>query len=228
MIYDCDCPKPKCSKCPPDNILVPPSRPECREPRPFCGRCEPLVFFRTQTIPADMGTSEEGQPYAPQNGAYKNMLVRYEADGVVVIYDSEKIWTRISDGNSVTSVNDKTGDVVLTTSDLENDSGYITEDYLQDLISAAVFGTTESTTIATSDWSTITGAGNYTYTTTITPTYTLTANTQVELLNNQPVLFSTYGFAIASADTTNNTVTIYSIGEPTDSVTLNINYKEVA
>ena len=51
-------------------------------------------------IPATLGTSEEGQPYAPKNGMYHNMLVRYEADGAVVLYDSVGVYTILKEGNA--------------------------------------------------------------------------------------------------------------------------------
>lgn len=85
-------------------------------------------------------------------------------------------------------------------------------------------GTTESYTIATSDWSSLASSSPYTYSTTVTATTTIGNNTIVHLLNDQPVLFSTYGFAVGSVSGQN--VTIYSIGQPSSSVTLKINYKE--
>lgn len=95
---DCDCPKIKgCSGCPPDNIPVPrvESTPKCFCPKRRCK--EPMVFFRTQIIPASMGTSAEGQPFAPENGRYYNMLVRYEADGAVFLYDSAGVYTNLKE-----------------------------------------------------------------------------------------------------------------------------------
>lgn len=92
---NCECLKPKspCSGCSPDNIILPPAKPMC--PRNRCE--EPFVCFRTQTIPSSMGTSAEGQPYAPKNGMYHNMLVRYEADGAVFIYDSAGVYTNLKE-----------------------------------------------------------------------------------------------------------------------------------
>lgn len=98
---DCDCPRPKrCSGCPPENIVLPPVKKPCV---PMCpkNRCEePFVCFRTQTIPASMGTSAEGQPYAPKNGMYHNMIVRYEADGSVWLYDSAGVYTNLKEAES--------------------------------------------------------------------------------------------------------------------------------
>ena len=91
---DCECPKPKkCSCCPPENIILPKAAKACGCPR----RCEePAVFFRTQIIPAAMGDSSTGD-YKPANGMYRNMLVRYEADGSVWIYDSAGVYTNLKE-----------------------------------------------------------------------------------------------------------------------------------
>ena len=60
----------------------------------------------------------------------------------------------------------------------------------------------------------------FTYKATVTATATIGANTLVELINDQPVLFATYGFSIASIS--GQVITIYSIGEPSSNVTLKI------
>lgn len=84
-------------------------------------------------------------------------------------------------------------------------------------------GTMETYTVATSDWTTLSASSPYTYQADVTATYTIGANTIVELLNNDPVLFANYGFAIGSVS--NQTVTLYAIGQPSANVTLKINYK---
>jgi len=98
----------------------------------------------------------------------------------------------------------------------------------QNAVTSMAIGANESSTIATSSWTTLPSSLPYTYQATITPTYTLTANTCVELKNDAPVLFAKHGFAIASLDVANNHITLYSIGLPDASVTLALNYKEVA
>lgn len=82
---------------------------------------------------------------------------------------------------------------------------------------------TESYTIADTDWTALSASSPYDYSATVTATYTIGANTIAELINDQPVLFGNYGFAIGSIS--GQTVTIYSIGAPSASVTLKINYK---
>lgn len=86
-----------------------------------------------------------------------------------------------------------------------------------------VDGTTETYTIATSDWSALSSSSPYTYQATVTATYTIGNSTIAELLNDSPVDFATYGFAIGSISS--QSVTIYSIGQPSASVSLKINYK---
>ena len=95
----------------------------------------------------------------------------------------------------------------------------------QNAVTSLALGTTETLTIAASDWTALSSSDPYTYQATKTLTATIGANSLVELLNDQAVLFATYGFAIGSVDTTNNTVTIYSVGQPSASVSLNINVK---
>lgn len=79
---------------------------------------------------------------------------------------------------------------------------------------------TETFTIESAPWSALSDSSPYTYSATITLTTTLDTNSIVELINNQPVLFATYGFAIGSIS--GQVATIYSIGQPSENVTLTI------
>lgn len=83
-------------------------------------------------------------------------------------------------------------------------------------------GTSETLTIATTDWTALSSSDPYDYSATVTATTTISATSTVELINDQAVLFGTYGFAIGSVDTVNNTLTFYSIGQPSASVSLTI------
>ena len=78
----------------------------------------------------------------------------------------------------------------------------------------------ETATIQTTSWNTLSSQLPYQYSTNITLTTTLDTNSIVELINNQPVLFATYGFAIGSIS--GQVATIYSIGQPSESVTLTL------
>lgn len=108
--------------------------------------------------------------------------------------------------------------IPTTTSQLTNNSGFITASYVD--------GTTETYTITTSDWTALASSDPYTYSATVTATATIGANTIVHLYNDQPVNFANYGFAVASVS--GQVLTIYSIGAPSSSVTLKINYRESA
>lgn len=85
--------------------------------------------------------------------------------------------------------------------------------YLVDDVSAI-----ETYTI--SSWTALSSSSPYTYQATVTATATIGNNTIVELINDQAVLFATYGFAIGSVSGQN--ITIYSIGQPSSSVTLKV------
>lgn len=64
--------------------------------------CSRLLTFK---LPLDLGTDDEGQPYAPKLGAYKNAIVIYESTGSVYLYDDEGIYTKVNsnvDGIQVT------------------------------------------------------------------------------------------------------------------------------
>lgn len=78
----------------------------------------------------------------------------------------------------------------------------------------------ESFSIPITNWTTLENADPYTYSTTVNITSALSTNSIVELINNQPVLFATYGFAIGNIS--GQVATIYSIGQPSESVTLTL------
>lgn len=80
--------------------------------------------------------------------------------------------------------------------------------------------TTQTILIESTSWSTLSDSSPYTYQAQVTLTTTLSENSVVELINNQPILFATYGFAIASIS--GQVVTLYSIGQPSEDVTLTL------
>ena len=92
-------------------------------------------------------------------------------------------------------------------------------------VDAIALGSNESYTIATSDWTALSSSAPYTYQATVTATTTLTNNSILELINDNAVSFATYGFAIGSVDVANNQMAIYSVGQPSASVTLTVNIK---
>lgn len=62
----------------------------CGKPKDDC--CP----FRKIVIPAVMGDDSEDSPSTPENGAYVNALVEYEANGAMYIYASDGIFTKLS------------------------------------------------------------------------------------------------------------------------------------
>lgn len=62
----------------------------CGKPKDDC--CP----FRKIVIPAVMGDDSEDSPSAPENGAYVNALVEYEANGAMYVYASDGIFTKLS------------------------------------------------------------------------------------------------------------------------------------
>ena len=80
--------------------------------------------------------------------------------------------------------------------------------------------TYEEQTIQSTSWTALSDNNPYTYQATITITTTLSENSVVELINNQAVLFATYGFAIANI--IGQVATIYSIGQPNENINLKL------
>jgi len=89
-------------------------------------------------------------------------------------------------------------------------------------IDAAVSPTAETYTIATSAWSALASSTPFTYSATVTAEHTIGQDTVCELINDNAVLFGTYGFAIGAVS--GQSVTIYSIGLPSASVSLEVDY----
>lgn len=130
---------------------------------------------------------------------------------------------------------DSNGDIMypyydaLPTSAIINDltwtlSGYALDarqgKALKDLIDNSAIGTTETFTKATSDWTALAASSPYTYSTTVTLATTLSASSEVELINDQLVAFANYGFGILSI--AGQVATIASIGQPDSSITFKI------
>lgn len=112
--------------------------------------------------------------------------------------------TTLAGGGSITKGND--------TYTADNKTLYLTDD------------TTESVeTYTVSSWTSLASSEPYTYSATVTATHTIGNDTVIELINDQAVLFATYGFAVGSVS--GQSVTIYSIGEPSSSVSLKIGYR---
>ena len=73
------------------------------------------------SIPSALGDDSKGSKVAPKNGNYCNALVTYEANGNVYLYSYEGVPVKVN-----LKTNDDTPDIPTKTSDLINDSGFIT------------------------------------------------------------------------------------------------------
>jgi hypothetical protein len=76
-------------------------------PKVDCTQKNDCCPFRKIVIPAVMGDDSEGSEVAPENGAYRNALVVYEANGAMYIYASDGIWTKMSavaDGHGAATI----------------------------------------------------------------------------------------------------------------------------
>ena len=80
--------------------------------------------------------------------------------------------------------------------------------------------TAETFTVASADWVSDGNISPFDYKVTLTATQTIGANTIVELVNDNAVNFATYGFSIG--DVTGQVITIYSIGQPSASITFTV------
>lgn len=65
-------------------------------PKVNCNQKNDCCPFRKIVIPAVMGDDSEDSPSAPENGAYRNALVEYEANGAMYMYASDGIFTKLS------------------------------------------------------------------------------------------------------------------------------------
>lgn len=77
-----------------------------RRPEPKCGCSffgrphESKKLIQIERIPSKLGTSAEGQPYAPHRGMYQDRVVYYYADGAVYLYDSDGDYVALNEAAS--------------------------------------------------------------------------------------------------------------------------------
>lgn len=81
----------------------------------------------------------------------------------------------------------------------------------------------ETYTIASNSWTALSSSEPFTYQTSVYATYTVGGDTEVGIINDQPVLFANYGFIVGNVVGKN--VTIYAIAQPDTNVTLKIGYR---
>ena len=81
-------------------------------------------------------------------------------------------------------------------------------------------------TISSSNWVSDTTKKPFTYKATVTASLSLTDNSVVELVNDNPSLFMIYAFSIFDDSVTSTAITVYSIGKPTENITLKVGVTE--
>lgn len=64
-----------------------------------CNKCG--CGLKYVNIPTTLGDDSQSSPVAPKNGAYCNVIVKYEANGAVYIYSAEGIPVNIKEGRTI-------------------------------------------------------------------------------------------------------------------------------
>lgn len=125
---------------------------------------------------------------------------------------------RINVTNAQTAIETNTDDIAETKSrvTVNEEDIVVLENKVTSLESNV--GVVEEATLPSGGWSPVSNVSPYTYSSTITLSSLSATSSSIELINDQPVLFSAHGFAIASVSGSN--VVVYSIGQPTADVTL--------
>lgn len=102
-----------------NNALMPPM-PPAKPTAELCCEKPSKITLRTTIIPATLGTDEPGSPYAPQAGAYYNMVVWYQANNNTYIYDSNGVYTLLRDKQNDTLVKELQEQVQAFATTLDN------------------------------------------------------------------------------------------------------------
>jgi hypothetical protein len=138
-------------------------------------------------------------------------------------YKLRKKTTAINNEDAIAYFNDgKLGSEVTPTATTD----YTNKAYVDGLVSTiqtTLVGKepiTNYENLIASSWTDLANSAPYTKQSTLTAVNTIGENTIVELLNNQTVLFATYGFVIGAVEGQN--IIIYSIDNPVDNVTFKI------
>lgn len=159
-----------------------------------------------------------------------NLMVEYSGNSTVLLsFNSSGLYTSYSAGLKLAELNGtnqtQSGGVSVYAPTTAGSSGQILQSNgsnkaptWTNMPSTALV--TETLTIESTSWSELSDSSPYTYSATVTAATTIGTDSIVELINNQAVLFATYGFAIGSISGQN--ITIYSIGQPSESVTLTL------
>lgn len=102
-------------------------------------------------------------------------------------------------------------------------NSWVAEEVLMDFNQVERKVVEETYTIASNSWTALSSSEPFTYQTSVYATYTVGGDTEVGIINDQPVLFANYGFIVGNVVGKN--VTIYAIAQPDTNVTLKIGYR---
>lgn len=165
-----------------------------------------------------------------QRVSANQLLVEYSGNSTVLLsFNSSGLYTSYSAGLKLAELNGtnqtQSGGVSVYAPITSGTAGQILQSNGSDTAPTwtnmpSTAPVTETLTIESTSWSELSDSSPYTYNATVTATTTIGTDSIVELINNQAVLFATYGFAIGSISGQN--ITIYSIGQPSTSVTLTV------
>ena len=108
----------------------------------------------------------------------------------------------------------------ITISKAGNITFIVDEDNLDDVEQKPV---DETYTVSSAMWSDLSGNTPYKYMASVTATYTIGDETEVGIINDQPVAFANYGFVVGSVS--NQTVVIFAIDKPTAEINLSVRYR---
>lgn len=152
------------------------------------------------------------------------------------MFASNTVYTFLLESNTTTNPKLRYGQAVL---DIKVEDGQleigqlngILQLYTKNVVTIAdiylkdVKAVDKTYTINIGDWSDVSNVTPFTKSATVSSTYTIGLNTEVELINDNAVQFANCGFSIASISGQN--ITIYAIKAPEAIVTLKIRYKEM-
>lgn len=167
-------------------------------------------------------------PEAPDDGAIRTAITLDGESGETAYY-VVLASVLVGSGATMITADDITGGEKVGIQDITADSSFSTtsnKPVANKVVTAAVVGETETYIIPTSRWTNRSDLGAFKYAANVSVAHQITSGTIVELINDNAVSFAEYGFSVGSVS--GQMVAIYAVKPPEVSVTLKINYKEVA
>lgn len=174
-----------------------------------------------------VSSEASSEPVAADDKAIREAITAEEASGATAYY---VVLATVSVENGQTEITEAdivAGEVALPETGLKAGMGMRLS--LENALSidpavVEMVGETESYKIEPGSWAEAGEVSPFRYSTEVTVRHTVSEETVVELYNDDAVLFANYGFSIGKVG--EQTVTIYALDAPSETVTLTINYKE--